>query len=101
MLLDIVAVIRMLLFIIMSFILKKLLFMPIKLILFVKFINRRSQWLCGLRRGSAAFRLLGLRVRISPGAWMSVRSECCVLSGGGLCDRTITRPEGSYRLWCV
>ena len=27
--------------------------------------------------------------------------ECCVLSGGGLCDELITRPEGSYRLWCV
>jgi hypothetical protein len=25
----------------------------------------------------------------------------CVLSGRGLCDRVITRPEESYRLWCV
>jgi len=24
-----------------------------------------------------------------------------VLSGRGLCDELITRPEGSYRLWCV
>jgi len=24
--------------------------------------------------------------------------ECCVLSGRGLCDRLITRPEESYRL---
>jgi len=24
-----------------------------------------------------------------------------VLSGGSLCDRLITRPEESYRLWCV
>jgi len=23
------------------------------------------------------------------------------LSGRGLCDELITRPEGSYRLWCV
>ena len=37
-------------------------------------------------------------VRIPPGAWMSV---CCVLSGRGLCDVLITRPEESYRLWCV
>ena len=29
------------------------------------------------------------------------RSECCVLSGRGLCDKLITRPEESYRLWCV
>ena len=35
----------------------------------------RSQW---LRRGSAAARWLGLRVRIPPGSWMSVSCECCV-----------------------
>ena len=33
--------------------------------------------------------------------WISVSCECCVLSGKGLCDRLITRPEESYRLWCV
>jgi len=27
--------------------------------------------------------------------------ECCVLSGRGLCDGPFTRPEESYRLWCV
>jgi hypothetical protein len=27
--------------------------------------------------------------------------ECCVLSGRGLCDELITRPEESNRLWCV
>jgi len=32
---------------------------------------------------------------------MSVCCECCVLSGIGLCDALITRPEESYRLWCV
>jgi len=32
---------------------------------------------------------------------MSVCYECCVLSGIGLCDELITRPEESYRLWCV
>ena len=26
---------------------------------------------------------------------------CFVLSGRGLCDELITRPEESYRLWCV
>jgi hypothetical protein len=25
----------------------------------------------------------------------------CMLSGRGLCDGLITRPEESYRLWCV
>jgi len=32
---------------------------------------------------------------------MSVCCEGCVLSGRGLCDELITRPEESYRLWCV
>jgi len=32
---------------------------------------------------------------------MSVCCECCVLSGRGLCDELITRPEESYPLWCV
>ena len=25
----------------------------------------------------------------------------CVMSGRGLCDELVTRPEESYRLWCV
>ena len=32
---------------------------------------------------------------------MFVVCECCVLSGRGLCDEVITRPEESYRVWCV
>jgi len=32
---------------------------------------------------------------------MFVCCECCVLSGRGFCDELITRPEESYRLWCV
>jgi hypothetical protein len=32
---------------------------------------------------------------------MSVSCECCVLWGRGLCVGLITRPEESYRLWCV
>ena len=61
----------------------------------------RSQWPRGPRRRSAAASLLRLWVRISPGAWMFVCCECCVLSGRSLCDELITRPEESYRLWCV
>jgi hypothetical protein len=49
-------------------------------------INRRSQWPCVLRRRSAADRLLGLRVRIPPRAWMFVSCTVFVLSGRGLCD---------------
>ena len=61
----------------------------------------RSRWPRGLRLRSATARLLRLRVRIPPGAWMSVSCECCVLSGRGLCDELITRPGESYRLCCV
>jgi hypothetical protein len=32
---------------------------------------------------------------------MFVCRECYVLLGRGLCDEMITRPEESYRLWCV
>ena len=32
---------------------------------------------------------------------MDVCYQCCVLSGRGLCNGLITRPEESYRLWCV
>jgi len=32
---------------------------------------------------------------------MFVCCGCCVLSGRGLSDEMITRPEESYRLWCA
>jgi hypothetical protein len=47
---------------------------------------------------STAARLLRSWVRIPSGPWMFV---CCVLSGRGLCDELITRPEESYWLWRV
>ena len=49
----------------------------------------------------AAAHLLRSWVRIPPGAWIFVCCECRALSRGGLCDELITRPEESYRLWCV
>jgi len=61
----------------------------------------RSQLPCGLRRRSAAVRLLRLWAGIPSGAWTFVCCECCVLSDTGLCDELITRPEESYRVWCV
>jgi len=61
----------------------------------------RSQWPHGLRRKFVAARLLRSWVRSPPGAWMFVCCECFVLSGRGLCDQLITRPEESYRLCCV
>jgi hypothetical protein len=35
------------------------------------------------------------------GTWKSVSCECCVLSGRGVCDGPITRPEEAYWVWCV
>jgi hypothetical protein len=55
----------------------------------------------GLRRGSAAARLLGSWVWIPSGAWRFVSCTVVVLSGRGLCDGLIPRPEESYRLWRV
>jgi hypothetical protein len=49
----------------------------------------------------AVARLLGVWVRIPPGAWMSVCCDCCVLSSRGLGDDLITRLEETYRQWCV
>ena len=37
----------------------------------------------------------------NPAGGMDVCSVCYVLSGRGLCDELITRPEESYRQWCV
>ena len=62
----------------------------------------RSQWPRGQRHGSAAARLLGLWVRISPRAWMCVSCECCVFLGRGLFDGSKPFPEESYGVYmCV
>jgi len=66
----------------------------------VKVMVCRSQWPRGLRRRSAVARLLKLRVRISPGIWMSFCLGYCVLLGRFLCVGLITRPDESYLLWC-
>ena len=65
-------------------------------------VTAGSQWPRDLKRRSAAARLLRLWVRIPPGG-MDVCQLCVlyVLSGRGVCDGPITRPEESYRLWCV
>jgi hypothetical protein len=55
----------------------------------------RFQWPCFLRCSSTAACLPWSWVRIVQGAW---RFACCVLSGRGLCDELITRPEESYWL---
>jgi hypothetical protein len=64
-------------------------------------LRDRTQWPRGLRHRSAATRLLWLRVRIQPWAWMLVCCECCVFSYRGVCVELITRPEVPYWLWCA
>jgi hypothetical protein len=56
----------------------------------------RSQWPRGLRCRSAAARLLRLRVRIPPGAWMFV---LCVLSEDNKAKcRTVNTKK---QVWCT
>jgi len=77
------------------------------LLLFTTVFLCRSQWPRGLRRRSAATRLLRSWARIGPGSNptggmdICLLRVLCVLSGTGLCDELITRPEESYRLWCA
>jgi hypothetical protein len=37
----------------------------------------------------------------NPTGGIDVCCECCVLWGRGLCDELVTRPDESYRWWCV
>ena len=53
---------------------------------------RSKAWVCG--------RSLVCTAGSNPTDGMNVRRECCVLSGRGLCDSPINRPEESYQL-CV
>jgi len=53
---------------------------------------RSKAWVCG--------RSLAGIVGSNPAGSMDI-CLLCVLSGRGLCDGPITRPEESYRLWCV
>ena len=64
-------------------------------------LSSMSQWSRGLWCSCEVVRLLRLWVRIPLRGWMFVCCECCVLSGRGLCEELITRPEESYRLWYV
>ena len=48
---------------------------------------------------TAAIWLMGSWFRIPLKACVGVSCVCCVLSGRGLCDGLITRPEESYRMW--
>ena len=54
--------------------------------------ERSMSWVCG----RSPPEIVGTN---PTGEWMFVLNV--VLSGRGLCDELITRPEESYRLWCV
>jgi len=68
----------------------------LQLVLYSCVFKNRFQCPRGIRRGSAAARLLGLWVRIPPRACMPVSFEYCFLSGRGICVGLITRPEEPY-----
>jgi hypothetical protein len=55
----------------------------------------RSQFLRGLRRGSAALASWDFMFDSRWGTWISV---CCELSNRGLYDWLITRPEETFRV---
>jgi hypothetical protein len=63
--------------------------------------NGEVRWQNGLRRGSAAARLMGSGVRIPPESWMSFSCGCYVLSGRCFCVVPITRPVETYRVCCI
>jgi len=54
---------------------------------------RSKVWVCG--------RSLAGIVGSNPTGGVDVCCDCRVLSGRGLCDELIIRPEESYRLCCV
>jgi len=55
---------------------------------------RSKAWVCGRSLAGIA----GLNLSGGLG-WLSLLSVG-ILSGRGLCDGPITRPEDSYRMWC-
>ena len=56
--------------------------------------TRSKAWICG--RSFA-----GIAGSNPDGDVDVCHCECCVLSGRGLWDGLITRPEESYRMWCL
>ena len=64
-----------------------------KYIISVTVAAQFKAWVCG--RWPAEI------VGSNPTGGMDVCLLCCVMSGRGLCDEVISRPEESYRLWCV
>jgi len=61
----------------------------------------QSQWPCSLEARVYGRSFPGIGGLGPAGLWMSVFCGCCVWSGRGLCNKLITHPEESYRVWCV
>lgn len=63
-----------------------------------------SQWPCGLKVrvcGHSLAGVAGSNPARGGGPWISLSFVFSVLSGNGLCVGLVTRPEESYRMWCV
>ena len=68
----------------------------IKVSVDIIFTGSRSQWPRGLKVWVCGRSLAGITGSNPAGAWMSASCQGCVLSGRGLCDGLINRPEESY-----
>ena len=66
---------------------KKSIFQPIPVAVLSK------AWLCG--------RSLAGIAASNPAGCVGISWKCFLLSGRGLCDGPIPRPEDFYRVWCV
>jgi len=64
--------------------------------IFIVVIRLRSRSHAARSKVSVCGRSLAGIAGSNPAGGMDVCCECCVLSGRGLCDGLITRPEESY-----
>jgi len=79
--------------VIFSFLRCFILFVSLKPILLIPMAARSKAWVSG--------RSLAGIAGSNPSRDTYVSCECCVLSGRGLCDGPIHRPEELYWMWCV
>ena len=59
----------------------------------IRVAARSKAWVCG--------RSLAVIVVSNPAGGMGDCYDLCALSRRGLCVGLVTRPEESYRVWCV
>jgi hypothetical protein len=75
-------------------------------LIFLKFLLAmrvacQSQWPRSLRRGLQPSPCWDRGFESHQGHGCLLPVSVCLLSGRGLCNRHITHPEESYRVWCV